>query len=138
MSSQCSMQNKVIFQTHSISIHFCVFVFLIHKTIAKHFSAQPVNSCDSIMGAIGGPCNGHLEVSHVTLIEASAVEQVNSSPWLWQTSAEPPGQKVLSAWRLQKTKIKHSQQFTLHHITSTSQDICGKIFKVKNLKGTNM
>ena len=112
--------------------------FNMKKWLSNPFSAQPVNSWDSIMGAIGGPCSGHLEVSHVTLMESSAVEQVNSSPWLLQTSAESPAKRELLAGRLQKTKIKHSQQFTLHHITSTSQDICGKIFKVKNLKGTNM
>ena len=69
MSPQCNMQNRVSFQTHSISIHFCIYkiVFLILKTISEPFSAQPVNSWDPIMGAIGGPCNGHLEVSHVTL-----------------------------------------------------------------------
>ena len=57
---------------------------------------QPVNSWDSIMGAIDGPCNGHLALSHVRLIEASAVGQMNSSPWLSQTGAESPAQNVHS------------------------------------------
>ena len=65
------------------------------------------------MGAIGGPCSGHLEVSHVTLIEASAVEQVNSSPWLLQTSAESPGKKVCPvSWEASKDQ---SQTFSTIH-----------------------
>ena len=56
---------------------------------------QPVNSWDSIMGATGGPCNGHLVLSHVILIEASAVGQLNSSPSLWQTWAESPACNVM-------------------------------------------
>ena len=54
----------------------------------KH--VQPVNSWDSIMGAISGPCSGHLALSHVRLVEASAVGQLNSSPSLWQAWAESP------------------------------------------------
>ena len=46
------------------------------------------------MGAIGGPCNGHLALSHVELIEASAVGQLNSSPCLSQTWAESPAKNV--------------------------------------------
>ena len=57
---------------------------------------QPVNNWDSIMGAIGGPCNGHLALSQVRLSEASAVGQLNSSPSLWQTWAESPAQNVYS------------------------------------------
>ena len=56
---------------------------------------QPVNSCDSIMGAIGGPCNGHLVLSQVRLVEASAIGQLNSSPWLSQTWAESPAYNVM-------------------------------------------
>ena len=63
---------------------------------------QPVNTKnylpigrDPIMGAIGGPCNGHLVLSQVRLIEASAVGQLNSSPSLWQTWAESPAQNVM-------------------------------------------
>ena len=46
------------------------------------------------MGAIGGPCNGHLVLSQVRLVEASAIGQLNSSPSLWQTCAESPAQNV--------------------------------------------
>ena len=55
---------------------------------------KPVNSCNSIMGAIGGPCSGHLSLSQVALMEASAVGQLNSLPWISQTSAESPGENV--------------------------------------------
>ena len=55
---------------------------------------QPVNSWYSIMGAIGGPCNGHLVVSQTRLVESSAVGQLNSSPCLSQTWAKSPAQNV--------------------------------------------
>ena len=42
------------------------------------------------MGAIGGPCRGHLAVSHVILVEESVVGQLNSLSWLWQTWAVSP------------------------------------------------
>ena len=46
------------------------------------------------MGAIGGPCNGHLALSQMRLVEASAVRQLNSSPCLSQTWPESPAQNV--------------------------------------------
>ena len=55
---------------------------------------QPV-FCGSITEAIGGPCSGHLVLSHVALIEASAIGQVNSSPSLSQTWPESPAQSVV-------------------------------------------
>ena len=42
------------------------------------------------MGAIGGPCSGHLSLSQVTLMEASAVGQLNSLPSISQTLAPSP------------------------------------------------
>ena len=62
--------------------------------ILKSFFAEPVISCDSIMGAIGGPCSGHLSLSQVALMEASAVGQLNSLPWISQTWAASPGWNV--------------------------------------------
>ena len=47
------------------------------------------------MGAVGVPCNGHLSLSHVALMEALAVGQLNSLPWISQTWAESPGENVL-------------------------------------------
>ena len=61
------------------------------------FFAEPVISCDSIMGAIGGPCSGHLSISQVALMEASAVGQLNSLPSISQTWAPSPG------WNLCRT-----------------------------------
>ena len=58
---------------------------------------EPVINCDSIMGAIGGPCIGHLSLSHVVLMEASAVGQLNSLPSISQTWAPSPG------WNLCRT-----------------------------------
>ena len=49
------------------------------------------------MGAIGGPCIGHLSLSHVALMEASAVGQLNSLPSISQTWAPSPG------WNLCRT-----------------------------------
>ena len=72
-------------------------VFLIHKTILKSFFAEPVISCDSIMGAIDGPCSGHLSLWQVALMEASAVGQLNSLPSISQTWAPSPG------WNLCRT-----------------------------------
>ena len=43
------------------------------------------------MGAIGGPCSGHLSLSQVALMEASAVGQLNSLPSISQTWAPSPG-----------------------------------------------
>ena len=60
------------------------------------FFAEPV-ICDSIMGAIDGPCSGHLSLSHIALMEASAVGQLNSLPSISQTWAESPG------WNLCRT-----------------------------------
>ena len=51
---------------------------------------QPV-SCAPNLGAIGGPCSGHLSLSHVVLIKPSTDGQMNSSPWLMQTWAASPG-----------------------------------------------
>ena len=80
-------------------VHLCQTesVFLIHTTILNYFFAEPVNSCNSIMGANGGPCSGHLSVSHVALMEASAVGQLNSLSWISQTWAPSPG------WNLCRT-----------------------------------
>ena len=52
------------------------------------------------VGAIGGPCNGHLSLSQVWLVEPLDVEQKNSSPWSEQTWAPSPKQKILSATML--------------------------------------
>ena len=53
---------------------------------------QPVSGCDSLTGAVDGPCSGHLALSQVTLAVEVLVEgQVNSLPWLWQTWARSPG-----------------------------------------------
>ena len=71
----------------NIIIHIC----LLDLTF---FFAEPVNSCDSIMGAIGGPFSGHLSLSHVALMEASAVGQLNSLPSISQTWAGSPGKNV--------------------------------------------
>ena len=57
----------------------------------KAFFAEPVKSCTSVMGAIGGPCRGHLSLSQVALMEGSAVEQLNSLPSISQTWVESPG-----------------------------------------------
>ena len=88
-----------VFQTQSMPILCLVqiqytYVFLMHKTILNYFFAEPVNSCNSIMGAIGGPCSGHLSLSQVALMEASAVGQLNSLPSISQTWAESPGWNV--------------------------------------------
>ena len=66
-------------------------------------NGKPVG-CGSIFGAIGGPCNGHLSLSQVRLVEPLVVEQMNSSPCIEQTWAPSPKQKILSVeWtRLQK------------------------------------
>ena len=45
------------------------------------------------MGAMGGPCSGHLLVSQVPLMVGSAVGQMNSLPWSVQTGAMSPGQE---------------------------------------------
>ena len=87
-------------QYNSINTNSAIFLGLIlsllnvHKRVVKYFSAKPVNSCESIMGANGGPCSGHLSLSHVALMEASAVGQLNSLPWISQTWAESPGWNV--------------------------------------------
>ena len=47
------------------------------------------------MGAIGGPCNGHLSLSQDAFVEGSVVGQVNSSPRTLQTCAVCPGQNAL-------------------------------------------
>ena len=52
------------------------------------------------VGAIGGPCNGHLSLSQVWLVEPLDVEQKNSSPWSEQTWAPSPKKKILSATML--------------------------------------
>ena len=70
-------------------IHICLLDL-------TYFFAEPV-ICDSIMGAIGGPCSGHLSLSHVALMEASAVGQLNSLPSISQTWAPSPG------WNLCRT-----------------------------------
>ena len=57
---------------------------------------QPVR-CDSILGAIGGPCRGHLVSSHVTLVEE--VGQMNLLPCLKQTWAVSPGQNDIQQLR---------------------------------------
>ena len=49
------------------------------------------------MGAIGGPCSGHLSLSQVTLMEASAVGQLNSLPSISQTWAASPGYNFCQA-----------------------------------------
>ena len=67
------------------------------SSISNYFFAEPVNSCNSIMGANGGPCSGHLSVSHVALMEASAVGQLNSLPWISQTWAPSPGWNLCEA-----------------------------------------
>ena len=46
------------------------------------------------MGAMGGPCSGHLLVSHVPLIVESSNGQLNSLPLISQTGATSPGQDV--------------------------------------------
>ena len=46
-----------------------------------------------ITGAMGGPCSGHLLVSHVPLMVESPVGQLNSLPLISQTGAKSPGQK---------------------------------------------
>ena len=42
------------------------------------------------MGAIGGPCNGHLSLSQVRLVEVLVVGQMNSLSWLKQTCSVSP------------------------------------------------
>ena len=44
------------------------------------------------MGAMGGPCSGHLLVSHVPLMVESPVGQLNSLSLISQTGAKYPGQ----------------------------------------------
>ena len=64
------------------------------QEICNYFSDQydqPVNDWDSITGAIGGPCNGHLSLSQVRLVEVLVVGQMKSLPWLKQTWAVSPG-----------------------------------------------
>ena len=46
-----------------------------------------------IMGAMGGPCSGHLLVSHVPLMVESPVGQLNSLPFISQTGAKSPGKE---------------------------------------------
>ena len=46
------------------------------------------------MGAIGGPCSGHLSLSQIALMEASAVGQLKSLPWISQTRPASPGWNV--------------------------------------------
>merc|ERR1719367_1509592 len=43
-----------------------------------------------ITGAMGGPCSGHLFVSHVPLMVESPVGQLNSLPLISQTGAKFP------------------------------------------------
>ena len=69
-------------------IHICLLDL-------KSVFAEPINN--SIMGAIGGPCSGHLSISQVALMEASAVGQLNSLPSISQTWAPSPG------WNLCRT-----------------------------------
>lgn len=45
----------------------------------------------SIIGALGGPCNGHLLVSQVGLVDGSDVGQTNLSSRLRQTCDVLPG-----------------------------------------------
>ena len=45
------------------------------------------------MEAMGGPCNGHLLVSQVTLMVEFPVGQLNSLPFISQTGAKSPGQE---------------------------------------------
>ena len=45
------------------------------------------------MGAMGGPCSGHLLVSHVPLMVESPVGQLNSLPVISQTGAKFPGKE---------------------------------------------
>ena len=66
----------------------------VHERVVKYFSAEPVNIRESIMGAIGGPCNGHLSLSQEALMEASAVGQLSSLPWISQTWTESPGENL--------------------------------------------
>ena len=47
------------------------------------------------MGAMGGPCSGHLLVSQVPLMVESPVGQLNSLPWLSQTGAKSPEQDAI-------------------------------------------
>ena len=42
---------------------------------------------------MGGPCSGHLLVSHVPLMVESPVGQLNSLPFISQTGAKSPGQE---------------------------------------------
>ena len=70
-------------------IHLCILDL-------TSFFAEPV-ICDSIMGAIDGPCRGHLSLSHVALMEASAVGQLNSLPSISQTWAPSPGWNLCQA-----------------------------------------
>ena len=51
------------------------------------------------MGAIAGPCNGHLSLSQVAFVEGSVVGQVNSSPRTMQTCAVCPGQNACIDYR---------------------------------------
>ena len=71
-----------------LQFYFIGPVFLTHKTILKSFFAEPVKSCTSVMGAIGGPCSGHLSISQVALMEGSAVGQMNSLLSISQTLVE--------------------------------------------------
>ena len=48
-----------------------------------------------MMGAMGGPCSGHLLVSQVPLMVESPVGQLNSLPWLSQTGTKSPGQDAI-------------------------------------------
>ena len=61
-------------------------------------------------GAMGGPCSGHLLVSHVPLMVESAVGQLNSLPLLSQTGAKFPGQQDIFFYKkMQKLKVKEKR-----------------------------
>ena len=60
------------------------------------------------MEAMGGPCSGHLLVSHVLLMGESPVGQLNSLPFLSQTGATSPEQDTIFCGLRKKRGISHS------------------------------
>ena len=83
---------KCIFQPDfHVSLELCKFIYwpcLLNTQNKTSVFAEPVKSCTSVMGAIGGPCSGHLSLSQVAFVEGSAVGQMNSLLSISQTLVE--------------------------------------------------
>ena len=77
-------------------------------------NVEPVD-CVSILGAVGGPCSGHLSVSQLTLVEVFVVLQMNSSAWLnWQTWVADP--ECIRAFILSIHQHKKSNLFGFYFV----------------------